>query len=119
MEDFKKRLCSPWIFRRVYEAFLDKPLAEGVILEGFGLPRFGHNHLSTPAIEELYQKVLATQTLEECKPAILEAIQHCKMGLHFCGDESEWMIDKVGYKGEMVDLGQMIHSFLHPLRKQV
>ena len=106
-EDFKKRLCGPWIFRRVYEAFLDKPLAKG------------HNHLSASAFEELYQKVLATKTLEECKPAILEAIKHCKMGLHFCGDETQWMLDKVGYKGEMVDLGQMIHSFLHPLRKQV
>ena len=106
-QEFKTRFCHPKIFRTVYQAFLGKPLAQG------------QDPRSDSAIDDLYKTVLATKTLQDLKPAILEATKDCKMGLHFAGDEKPWMLNKVGYEDEMVDLAQMIHRLLEPLRPLV
>ena len=54
--------------------------------------------------------------LEDLRPEILVATAGCDAGLHYRGDENQWMLKSVGYKGSMVDLGQMIQRFFHPLR---
>ena len=53
------------------------------------------------------------------RPEILAATAGCDAGLHYRGDENQWMLKSVGYKGSMVDLGQMIQRFFHPLRNLV
>ena len=70
-------------------------------------------------IDTLHAAVLKRQTLEDLRPEILAATAGCDAGLHYYGDENKWMIESVGYKGSMVDLGQMIHRFLRPLRNLV
>ena len=53
------------------------------------------------------------------RPEILAATAGCDAGIHYAGDKNKWMLESVGYKGSMVDLGQMIQRFFHPLRNLV
>ncbi len=79
----------------------------------------GQDHTCALAHDALHETVLKNKTLEELTPEILAATAGCDAGIHYGGDENKWMLKSVSYKGSMVDLGQMILRFFHPLRKLV
>ena len=94
------------LFRRAYRAFVEKDLANG------------QDESDASAIDDLYKAVLLTKTLEDLRPDILKATEGCSMGLHYAGSEKKFMED-IGFKGEMVNLAQIMHRFLAPLRPLV
>ena len=84
------------LFRRTYQEFVGKELANGL------------DESDASAIDDLYNAVLLTKTMEEVKPDILKATKGCSMGLHYAGSEKKFMED-IGYKGQMVNLAQIMH----------
>ena len=128
LRDCKARFGSEFLFERAFLEITGEPLPEGVTGKNWEQSAAGQR-----AMDELFDSVTELRTVDEVAPEIQKCISQYSAAFHYCGPEQSFWEGVMAVThcepdchGEcrscmvqMVDFGQVVKSFLKPVRDRL